>query len=145
MAARLFGAADRRWRRIGGHFSGFSGISEHRDRCLAAARRGQTPEAFAAAYESGHRLTVDGIVAQTVQEDSRVATVVPPPQDASPLTHREHEVAVLVAEGLSNRDIAQRLTISPRTAESHVDHILTKLNLSNRTQVVAWILSRDRP
>ena len=107
VAARLFGAADRRWRRIGGHFSGFSGISEHRDRCLAAARRGQTPEAFAAAYESGHRLTVDGIVAQTVQEDSRVATVVPPPQDASPLTHREHEVAVLVAEGLSNRDIAR--------------------------------------
>ena len=45
-----------------------------------------------------------------------------------------------MAEGLSNRDIAQRLTISPRTAESHVDHILTKLNLSNRTQVVAWIL-----
>jgi non-specific serine/threonine protein kinase len=46
------------------------------------------------------------------------------------LTRREREVASLAAEGLSNKDIADRLAISQRTAESHVDHILTKLGFT---------------
>ena len=146
LAARLFGAADRRWRQIGGHFSGFRGLSEHRDRCLAATRRGQSPEAFDAEYGSGHQPSVESIAAATVQrQDLNSATAVRTGYRASPLTSREHEVAVLMAQGLSNREIAKRLTISPRTAESHVDHILTKLNLANRTQVVAWMLGRQQP
>ncbi|WP_185736316.1 LuxR C-terminal-related transcriptional regulator [Nocardioides sp. LS1] len=144
-AARLFGAADRRWRQLGGGFSGFSGLSEHRDHCLSATRHGQTSEAFATAYASGIALTVDAIASDTVKQQAldrsseKHSSAAP-----SPLTTREHEVAVLVARGLSNREIAEALTISPRTAESHVDHILTKLNLPNRTQVVAWMLSRER-
>jgi predicted ATPase/DNA-binding CsgD family transcriptional regulator len=144
-AARLFGAADRRWRQLGGHFSGFSGLSEHRDRCLSATRRGQTPEAFSTAYGSGRALTVDDIAQETLKQQAIDSSSDPrAAADPSPLTPREHEVAVLVARGLSNREVAEVLTISPRTAESHVDHILTKLNLPNRTQVVAWMLSRQR-
>ena len=66
--------------------------------------------------------------------------------DAAPntpqLTPREREVAELVAQGLTNREIAERLFLSERTAQNHVQHILTKLDLSNRSQIAAWVTSR---
>jgi non-specific serine/threonine protein kinase len=68
---------------------------------------------------------------------------------ASPaLTGREQEVAMLVARGLSNREVAGRLFLSVRTVEVHVDRILTKLGFANRTQLAAWahdegLLPRD--
>jgi non-specific serine/threonine protein kinase len=65
-------------------------------------------------------------------------TAAAPAERPSLLTRREREVAELLAEGLSNREIAARLVISLRTAESHVEHILAKLGLTNRTQVAAW-------
>ena len=54
------------------------------------------------------------------------------------LTRRELEVASLVARGLTNRGIAGQLHLSVRTVDTHVDHVLTKLGLSNRAQLVAW-------
>lgn len=65
----------------------------------------------------------------------------PAPGD-NPLTPREAEIAELVAEGLRNREIASRLVISQRTAETHVDRILTKLGLRSRSQVVAWLAAQ---
>jgi DNA-binding NarL/FixJ family response regulator len=56
----------------------------------------------------------------------------------SPLSRREQEVAQLVARGLTNRQIAEELFVSERTAENHVQHILAKLGLSNRTQIATW-------
>ena len=67
---------------------------------------------------------------------------------STPLTRREHQVADLIAQGLSNKDIAARLVISQRTAESHVEHILTKLGFTSRAQVAAWIVAEhgnDQP
>lgn len=60
--------------------------------------------------------------------------------NAAVLTLREYTVAELVADGLSNRQIAERLAISKRTVDSHVEHILTKLGFSSRTQVAAWVV-----
>ena len=57
---------------------------------------------------------------------------------ASPLSPRELEVAGLVAQGLTNKQIAQTLFVSERTAENHVQHILTKLGFSNRSQIAVW-------
>jgi DNA-binding CsgD family transcriptional regulator len=54
------------------------------------------------------------------------------------LTNREREVAALVAEGLTNSQLAERLFISPKTAAVHVSNILTKLGLSSRAEVAAW-------
>jgi DNA-binding CsgD family transcriptional regulator len=61
---------------------------------------------------------------------------------ASPLTHREQEVADLVARGLTNREIGDGLHLSERTAQNHVQHILTKLDLANRSQIAAWMTVR---
>lgn len=59
-----------------------------------------------------------------------------------PLTPREREVAALVAEGLTNREIAARLVIAERTATTHVVHILDKLGFRSRSQVAAWEAQR---
>jgi non-specific serine/threonine protein kinase len=62
----------------------------------------------------------------------------------SPLTDREFEVAGLVAEGLTNKEVASRLRLSVRTAENHVLNVMNKLGLDNRAQVAAWY-TRTRP
>ncbi|WP_323189400.1 LuxR C-terminal-related transcriptional regulator [Kitasatospora sp. NBC_00240] len=53
----------------------------------------------------------------------------------TPITRREREIAGLVAKGLPNKDIAERLVISPRTVETHVQNVLTKLGFTSRTQI----------
>lgn len=63
-------------------------------------------------------------------------------RSATDLSPREEEVAVLVADGLSNRDIAERIYISERTAENHVQNILNKLGFTTRTQVATWVARR---
>ena len=61
------------------------------------------------------------------------------PGPAAPLTPREMQVARLVAGGRSNKEIATGLVISQRTAENHVEHILTKLGFTSRAQVATWV------
>lgn len=63
---------------------------------------------------------------------------------AGPLTRREWEIAQLVAIGATNRQIAARLYLSERTAQKHVQHILTKLDLANRSQITAWMARQER-
>ena len=60
------------------------------------------------------------------------------------LTRREWQVARLVAEGMTNRAIADRLVISPRTAQGHVEHVLVKLGFTSRAQIAAWIVERKQ-
>jgi DNA-binding CsgD family transcriptional regulator len=59
---------------------------------------------------------------------------------ADPLTTREREVAELIGQALSNRDVARRLVLSERTVESHVRNILTKTGLRSRTELTRWLL-----
>jgi non-specific serine/threonine protein kinase len=56
------------------------------------------------------------------------------------LTQRELEVARLVADGLTNRQIAEQLVIAEGTAERHVGNILAKLDMTTRAQVAAWVV-----
>jgi non-specific serine/threonine protein kinase len=61
---------------------------------------------------------------------------------AAPLSEREAEVAALIARGLTNRQIAEKLSVSERTVDRHVSNILDKLGLGSRTQVAAWVGAR---
>lgn len=56
------------------------------------------------------------------------------------LTERELEVMRLLAQGLTNREVAEKLVISPSTVQTHRSHIMEKLNLSNRTELVHYVL-----
>jgi DNA-binding CsgD family transcriptional regulator len=56
----------------------------------------------------------------------------------APLTAREFAVARLVADGLTNGEIATELDVSPRTVSAHVEHILAKLGVNRRSEIAAW-------
>ncbi len=98
-------------------------------------------ERWAACSRSGAALPLPDVLALALATGSgdmaAPAPAVAPPPDA-PLTKRELEIAGLVAEGLSNREIAERLIIAKRTADSHVEHILAKLGFTSRAQIAAW-------
>jgi DNA-binding CsgD family transcriptional regulator len=61
--------------------------------------------------------------------------------DPGPLTKREREIALLVSQGLTSRQIAAAVHISERTVETHVRHIMEKLGFANRAQIAAWVAS----
>ena len=87
------------------------------------------------AAERGARCTVDEAVRFALGGRRSGSGAEVPAQ----LTPREREVARLVARGLSNREIAERLVIAKRTSDSHVEHILAKLGFTSRAQIAAWV------
>ncbi|HET9517068.1 MAG TPA: LuxR C-terminal-related transcriptional regulator, partial [Actinoplanes sp.] len=106
---------------------------------LSRARAVLGTRGFRAAYARGAAMSFAEAVAYGRQEHDRRAPDAPP---AGPnrLTRRELQVAELVAQGKTNKDIAAALVISRRTAESHVENILTKLDLANRGQLAVWMV-----
>ena len=118
-------------------------LREHEARCERLTRRGLGSETRDRVFEAGRRLDRAAAVAvglETEEQPLRRSAAAP---DTGSLSRREREVAELVAAGLSDRDIAARLVISQRTAESHVQHILTKLGFRSRTQIAAWVATRS--
>ena len=90
-------------------------------------------EAAARSLEEGRKMTSEEAIARALSEPADLRS-----QRPGGLTPREAQVAALVSRGRTNREIARALHISVRTVESHVDHCLTKLSLSNRTQLAVW-------
>jgi DNA-binding CsgD family transcriptional regulator len=88
---------------------------------------------------------LEGRAALARQSRSSVRPGATLPESPEPLTEREREVAALLAQGMSNREIAEMLVISESTAEVHVKHILSKLGLRSRSQVAVWAAQRDLP
>jgi DNA-binding CsgD family transcriptional regulator len=73
-----------------------------------------------------------------------LAFLAPAADEPLTLSAREFEVASLVAVGMTNREIATRLHIAPRTADAHVEHIRTKLGVRSRAQIAAWATREKR-
>jgi predicted ATPase/DNA-binding NarL/FixJ family response regulator len=107
---------------------------------LEEIRRRLRPARWAAAQAEGRAFSLD----QAFEAARSIATGTAVAAEAGGtgalLSAREREVAALIARGLSNREIAGTLHISPKTAANHVDHILTKLSLRSRTELAVWII-----
>jgi non-specific serine/threonine protein kinase len=139
-AATLFGAAESRWRVLGVGPSRLPALATLHEDGVIRVREALGERAYQARCRAGGEMPPDDAVRFALGETE------PAPrgdEDESPLTTRELEVAELVARGLSNRDVAQVLYISPRTAQGHVENILRKLDFSSRTQVAAWVVERN--
>ncbi len=97
-------------------------------------------EAADLAAEAASEFRRLGMPAQASEAAKVAADITTRRRNASPLSAREEQVASLVAQALSNRQIADRLVLSERTVETHVRSILAKLNFTTRTEIATWVL-----
>ncbi|HEV8403496.1 MAG TPA: LuxR C-terminal-related transcriptional regulator [Candidatus Limnocylindrales bacterium] len=107
---------------------------------IERARDGQSPRVFADAWERGRTMSFSEIAVFATSDDPA------PPRrrrraSTDQLTIREREVADLVAEGLTNRQIGTALFVSPGTVRMHVERILGKLGLTSRVQIATWMVT----
>ena len=138
--ATLLGAAEAIWQVNGTAMSRLAYIAAQRRAGEALVRSALSEQAFERAFHDGVKMTTADAISFALGESVKVAAS--GAQEKSPLTRREEEVAELIGDGLSNREIAGRLVISQRTAQGHVENILRKLGFSSRTQVAAWVAER---
>jgi predicted ATPase/DNA-binding CsgD family transcriptional regulator len=98
---------------------------------------------FQAEFAAGNRLSRAAAIRLALGEPAPV-TAAAGDTEALPLRKREAEVAVLVADGLSNKQIGARLLISEHTVDSHIRSILNRLGVNSRAQIAAWMASSRR-
>jgi non-specific serine/threonine protein kinase len=140
-AARLMGAADALREATGAPVP--PGEQPRRAASAQAAAAGMGRTASVSAWALGKQLTLDRAVAEALGYAPAEGSRTPSQRASSPLTAREREVAVLVARGLTSAQIAESLSISPRTVERHVANVLHRLGLTARTQLAAWVGQRQ--
>jgi predicted ATPase/DNA-binding CsgD family transcriptional regulator len=140
VAARLLGAAAALGTQTGADVMGPSVpfLAEAK----ASANGALGASRFEAEYHAGSRLSREAALRLALSEPDQVE--VASPDGAGGLGKRELEVARLVADGLSNKQIAARLLISERTVATHVGNILNKLGFNSRAQVAGWMASFNK-
>jgi non-specific serine/threonine protein kinase len=147
-AATLLGVAEDMVASIG---SGWEPIMYAEfDKAMAATRKQLGEAAFEVARAEGREMTLEQAIAyaHSLPSSGRPGiTHVPPARQAIPdryggLTARERGVATLIAQGKSNREIADTLLLGERTIESHVGNILAKLGFTSRAQIAAWVAEK---
>jgi non-specific serine/threonine protein kinase len=137
-SATLLGAADRLWEIMGRPLVTYQHMYPLHEACVLGAREQLGAPGFDAAFQRGRAATIDDGIAYALGERTPPASA-RSSKAGTGLTARELEIAELIAEGLTNREIATRLTISVRTAETHSQHILTKLGFRSRAQIASWV------
>jgi DNA-binding NarL/FixJ family response regulator len=142
LAAQLLGAAETVQAGIGGSVLPY--VAPLVAQAKESARAALGSPAFQAEFEAGKRLGRDAAIGLALGEPAQVTATAAADPEASPLGKREAEVAHLVAEGLSNKQIGARLFISEHTVDSHIRSILNKLGVNSRAQIAAWIASADQ-
>jgi len=152
-AARLWGVAEALLEKIEAAAYIYAPESSVYQDQVSAARAQSDEEAWEAAWAEGRAMNSEEAIKYALLEEEEqelptpapVAEQRPPAADerAERFTCREREVALLVARGLTNRQVAEELSISERTAANHVAKILKKLGFSSRAQLAAWATHRQ--
>jgi predicted ATPase/DNA-binding CsgD family transcriptional regulator len=156
-AACLLGAADQLWQRSVSRLSNIALMAQTHEQVIEQARAALGDRRYEAAYAQGSEMPLDYVVERAVDASRsspgpgaggaggaghpRVTRAMA--AASATLTRREREIAALVANGLSNREIASRLFIAKRTVDAHVEHIFSKLEISSRVQLTVWLQSAD--
>jgi len=148
-AARLLGAAHAVWRTSGAKVDETNAYTVYDRQAETGVRAAVGDARYKRAFAEGAAFSYDQAVSYALGEDADAADRVAPPAEtvtsrpaipsAGGLTPREAEIAGLLAQGLTNKEISARLVISQRTVETHVDHILGKLSMTSRAQVASWV------
>jgi predicted ATPase/DNA-binding CsgD family transcriptional regulator len=142
LAARLLGAAQTVRSGVGANLMGFLvpmlALAKESAIVALGARR------FEAEFEAGKRLSRETAVSLALDKPVPASDGAANGVDRGPLGRREAEVARLVADGLSNKQIGARLFISERTVDSHVQNILNKIGFNTRAQIAGWMRSSNQ-
>jgi DNA-binding NarL/FixJ family response regulator len=141
-AARLLGAAEAVRTGVGATLIPTAAPLVAQAEASAIAALGAS--SFEAEFNAGKRLSRDAAIGTALGEPARVVAATPEDATVAPLAKREADVARLVAEGLSNKQIGARLFISERTVDSHVRSILNKLGFNSRAQIAGWMASSNQ-
>ncbi|MDV6268363.1 protein kinase domain-containing protein [Rhodococcus globerulus] len=139
-AAVLMGAAEELGHSVGSITIVFPSLQPYHEESAATTQRALGEKAFGTARRQGRLMGMNEAVAFALGRQPLDAT---PTGPSVVLTKREREVAELVAQGLTNKQIAAKLVISLRTAQGHVEHILTKLGFNSRAQIAAWVVEKS--
>jgi predicted ATPase/DNA-binding CsgD family transcriptional regulator len=131
-AARLLGIAAACWEFTGSALT--APWQRFHDAAVAELARRLGPARLARELEAGKRLDQVRALSYALEDVENGPVAAGP----SRVSARELEVAALVAEGLGNREIGQRLYLSPRTVETHVEHLMDKLGVGSRAEIAAW-------
>jgi len=138
-AAWLLGAAQARWERAGRRFAGLPVFEQAQADAEARCADELGAERFAELLARGARQPLAATVAFALGESSDPGEARHPDREgaapAGRLTAREQEIAVLVADGLTNRQVAEKLFISRRTVDAHLEHIFSKLGITSRVML----------
>ncbi|MCG5212369.1 LuxR C-terminal-related transcriptional regulator [Streptosporangium soli] len=137
---RLLHASHGQWRQVRQPLYGSPHFLAEHAQCEERLRRALPPAEYEDAAAEGSAMSMDEAISYALGAAADKPVAVTPAEPPSPLSPREWEVADLVAEGLTNREIAQRLVVGRRTVDTHVEHILAKLDLAARSQIAVWAI-----
>lgn len=142
-AVMMMGAARNEWEMVEMTMNAVPGLDIRHREAETTARTSLGEQAFNAAWSRGQALPQAPAIAFALDEKPlSTETPVKGRGDHAPLTRRELQIATLIHQGLTNKEIAETLIISPRTAEAHVENILIKLSFTSRAQIARWVAER---
>jgi DNA-binding CsgD family transcriptional regulator len=139
LAAQLFGAMENLRAEAGASIN--AGMAPALAEATTSVRAALGSSRFAAEFQAGQQFSRDAAARLALGETGPPAAAASAHHSAGVLRQRETDVARLVADGLSNKEIGGRLFISERTVESHVRSIMNKLGFNSRAQIAGWIAS----
>jgi predicted ATPase/DNA-binding CsgD family transcriptional regulator len=141
-AARLLGSAQAVWRLSGARIDEMSPYQSFDEQCGALSRAALGDQAYDAAFAEGAGSGPDQVIKYALREKPTAAARGQKAIKSGALTKRQQEIAELVAQGMSNKEIAEALVIGRRTVESHVENILATLGVNSRAQIASWLAGR---
>ncbi|SFT66148.1 non-specific serine/threonine protein kinase [Actinopolyspora lacussalsi subsp. righensis] len=138
-AARLFGAAGGAWESAHSTPNLYVEFAEQHRAQLVATREALGEDTYNESFDRGYHWQHDTAIDFALETKQRSRETQRENVHPMPLTSREREIAQLVAQGRTNKEIAEQLVIALRTVEGHVQHILTKLDFTSRAQIAGWV------